>query len=101
MSCCSRSLYVFFQRVWLEPLLSGSIRSCFAMTEPNVASSDATNIQSSIVREGDSYVLNGRKWWISGEGETRGGGGGGTQLRPQREEMVSREGETAEGSGYL
>ncbi|MDP6567240.1 MAG: acyl-CoA dehydrogenase family protein [Alphaproteobacteria bacterium] len=56
---------------WLGPLLNGEIRSAFAMTEPAVASSDATNIECSIVREGDEYVINGRKWWTSGIGDPR------------------------------
>src|SRR6202158_2143117 len=59
------------QERWLKPLLAGEIRSSFAMTEPAVASSDATNIESSIVRDGDEYVITGRKWWSSGAGDPR------------------------------
>jgi acyl-CoA dehydrogenase len=59
------------KRLWLLPLLEGAIRSCFAMTEPAVASSDATNIECSIRRDGDQYVINGRKWWTSGACDQR------------------------------
>jgi acyl-CoA dehydrogenase len=59
------------KREWLDPLLEGTIRSCFAMTEPGVASSDATNIESRIERRGDRYVVNGRKWWSSGAPDSR------------------------------
>ncbi|MEO7675067.1 MAG: acyl-CoA dehydrogenase family protein, partial [Pyrinomonadaceae bacterium] len=56
---------------WLTPLLNGAIRSCFAMTEPDIASSDATNIRSSIRADGDDYIIDGRKWWSTGAGDSR------------------------------
>src|SRR3978361_880559 len=59
------------KKKWLKPLMNGEIRSAFLMTEPAVASSDATNIETSIKRDGDHYVINGRKWWSSGMGDPR------------------------------
>ncbi len=90
------------QEAWLRPLLDGEIRSAFAMTEPAVASSDATNVQLRIERDGDHYVLNGRKWWISGAmrqrcrimivmGKTGAGGTGSSRYRQQSMVLVPRD----------
>ena len=71
MEVLARYASIEHQQRWLKPLLAGEIRSCFAMTEPAVASSDATNIESSIVRDGDSYVVNGHKWYATNATDPR------------------------------
>lgn len=83
------------QKTWLEPLLAGTIRSAFAMTEPDIASSDATNIRTEIRRDGDEFVITGRKWWTSGAGDPRckllivmGRSDDGTADRHRRQSMV-------------